>query len=89
MNPESEPLPSTVAAPRFTRGALAERVRRFGGCRVPVQTSPRRPGDPAVLIASSEEARRVLGWSPRFEGLETILETAWDWRLRHPEGYAE
>jgi UDP-glucose 4-epimerase len=64
-------------------------VEAVAGCRVPVQTSPRRPGDPAVLIASSEEARRVLGWSLRFEGLETILETAWDWRLRHPEGYAE
>jgi len=64
-------------------------VEAVAACRVPVQTSPRRPGDPAVLIASSEEARRVLGWSPRFEGLETILETAWDWRLRHPEGYAE
>ncbi len=64
-------------------------VEAVAGCRVPTRISPRRPGDPPMLIASSEEARRVLGWKPRFEGLDTILETAWDWRSRHPEGYAE
>ena len=64
-------------------------VERVTGRRVPTHAAPRRPGDPATLIASSEEARRVLGWKPQFEALEIILETAWDWRCRHPEGYRE
>lgn len=57
------------------------------GRPVPTVEAPRRAGDPAVLIASSEAARRVLGWNPQFEEVTVILETAWDWRVRHPEGY--
>ena len=64
-------------------------VEAVAGRRVPTHAAPRRPGDPPTLIASSEEARRVLRWCPRFEELEVILETAWDWRSRHPEGYRE
>jgi UDP-glucose 4-epimerase len=63
-------------------------VERVTGKPVPTQKAPRRAGDPPVLIASSEAARRVLGWSPQFDDLTVILETAWDWRSRHPEGYA-
>ena len=55
---------------------------------MPTREAPRRAGDPPVLIASSAAARRVLGWDPQFEELGVILETAWDWRVRHPEGYA-
>jgi len=64
-------------------------VERVTGRRVPTTEGPRRAGDPPVLIASSEAARRVLGWNPQFEDLTVILETAWDWRRRHPEGYKE
>ncbi len=64
-------------------------VESVTGRRVPVEEAPRRPGDPPVLIASAERARRVLGWRPEFGDLDAILETAWDWRQRHPEGYAE
>ncbi len=75
------------------RGASVREVVRavesVTGRRVPVREGPRRAGDPPVLIASAERARRVLGWGPQFGDLETILETAWDWRLRHPEGYSE
>lgn len=75
------------------RGASVREVIRaveaVTGRRVPVREGARRPGDPPVLIASADRARRVLGWRPQFGELETILETAWDWRLRHPEGYAE
>jgi len=59
------------------------------GRSVPTADAPRRMGDPPVLIASSQEARRVLGWRPKFAGLDVILETAWTWRQRFPEGYAE
>ena len=75
------------------RGASVREVIRaveaVTGKSVPRREGPRRPGDPPVLIASAERARRVLGWRPQFGDLETILETAWDWRLRHPEGYSE
>jgi UDP-glucose 4-epimerase len=64
-------------------------VESLTGRRVPVREEPRRQGDPPCLIASSESARRVLRWNPQFGDLETILGTAWDWRLRYPEGYAE
>jgi len=56
--------------------AAAERVT---GRRIPSIAAPRRPGDPPTLVGSSEKARRVLGWSPRFASLETIVETAWAW----------
>src|SRR5262249_44832106 len=45
---------------------------------------PRRPGDPSHLVANSERARRVLGWDPEYAELETIIRTAWEWRLAHP-----
>ncbi|MEN9784842.1 MAG: UDP-glucose 4-epimerase [Pseudomonadota bacterium] len=65
--------------------AAAEAVT---GRRVPCAIGPRRPGDPAVLVAHSARAREVLGWAPRHESLEAILGSAWDWRLRHPRGWA-
>lgn len=64
-------------------------VEAVTGRRVPTEEAPRREGDPAALVASAKEARRVLGWRPQFGELEAIVETAWDWRRRHPEGYAE
>ena len=68
---------------------VIERAEGVTGRSVPTADAPRRAGDPPVLIASSQEARRVLGWIPRFAGLDVILETAWTWRQRFPEGYAE
>jgi len=50
--------------------------------------SPRRPGDPAVLIASSERIRKELQWKPKFSDLEAIVASAWEWHRRHPDGYA-
>jgi UDP-glucose 4-epimerase len=47
----------------------------------------RRPGDPAVLIASSEKIVRELGWSPRLSDIREIVRTAWEWHRRHPEGF--
>ena len=49
--------------------------------------APRRPGDPAVLIASSEKAMKVLGWKPEFADLNKIVETAWNWHKNNPNGY--
>ena len=64
-------------------------VEDVTGRTVPTTAAPRRAGDPAALVASAKEARRVLGWKPEFGDLESIVETAWEWRRRHPEGYAE
>lgn len=55
---------------------VAERVT---GKTIPVVETRRRPGDPARLVGSAEKAKRVLGWTPRFDDIETIVATAWDW----------
>jgi UDP-glucose 4-epimerase len=52
-------------------------AREITGKEIPVKVGPRRPGDPAVLIAGSEEIKRNLGWSPRFGDLRLIVESAW------------
>jgi UDP-glucose-4-epimerase GalE len=62
-------------------------VERVSGSRVAWSAGPRRDGDPAVLFASSERMRRELGWRPRFESLDAIVETAWRWHSRRPSGY--
>ncbi len=62
-------------------------VERVTGQTVLQKTSSRRPGDPAVLCASSERARDVLDWRPQYEELDVIVETAWRWHRAHPEGY--
>jgi len=68
---------------------VVETVRRVTGHPLPVREAPRRPGDPAVLVASSARIRRELGWEPRVPGLEEIVRSAWEWRSAHPEGYGE
>ncbi len=59
------------------------------GQRIQVEYAPRRPGDPAILVASSEKARRELGWRPRFTVLADMIQTAWRWHSNHPEGYGK
>jgi site-specific DNA-cytosine methylase len=54
---------------------------------IKAEVTARRAGDPAVLIASSEKAISELGWAPKFNSLETIIETAWNWHRNHPNGY--
>lgn len=58
-------------------------ARRVSGHPIPVQTGPRRPGDPPVLVADARAARQVLGWQPRHADLDTILAHAWAWEQRH------
>ena len=66
--------------------AAAEEVT---GRAIPTDVGPRRPGDPAVLIAGSDKIRRELGWQPRYPDLKEIIRTAWTWHLAHPNGYAD
>lgn len=51
--------------------------------------SPRRPGDPARLVASSEKIMDDLGWAPKYPDLEMIIKTAWRWHEGHPHGYED
>jgi UDP-glucose 4-epimerase len=68
---------------------VIETVERIGGRPVPHSYGPRRAGDPAVLVASSERIRRETGWTPRFGALEDIVRTAWAWHAAHPRGFAD
>ncbi len=54
---------------------------------IPAVISERRAGDPAILVASSEKAKTILGWNPKFTNIKTIFETAWNWHTSHPKGY--
>jgi UDP-glucose 4-epimerase len=65
---------------------VLDAVARTLGRVVPSEPAPRRPGDPAVLVASAALARAELGWAPQ-AGLDEIIASAWDWRQRHPHGY--
>lgn len=71
----------------FSVREVIEATARVTGKKLKVEESPRRAGDPAALVASSEKIRRQLGWQPKYTELEAIIETAWRWRLAHPDGY--
>jgi UDP-glucose 4-epimerase len=71
----------------FSVREVVEVARKVTGHPIPVTESPRRAGDPAVLIASSEKIRHDLGWQPRSPDLKTIVESAWQWHRIHPDGY--
>ena len=71
----------------FTVKEVVETARKVTGHPIPAKEEPRRAGDPSTLIASSEKAKKILGWKPKFDDLETIITTAWEWHRNHPNGY--
>jgi UDP-glucose 4-epimerase len=73
----------------FSVMQVIEAAREVTGRPIPVVSAARRPGDPAILIASSERIRRELGWKPRYPALRDIVETAWVWHRTHPDGYVK
>ena len=73
----------------FTVNEVIDCARRVTGHPIPSEISPRRAGDPAQLIASSAKAKEILGWKPQFDGLDTIISTAWAWHKAHPHGFEE
>jgi UDP-glucose 4-epimerase len=73
----------------FSVREVIDTARSITGHEIPTVTGPRRAGDPATLVASSEKIRRELGWQPRYPELAAILESAWAWHQRHPHGYAD
>ncbi len=66
---------------------VIEAARKITGLPIKAEVGPRRPGDPAILIAGSETIKRELGWQPRFASIESIIGTAWAWHQAHPKGY--
>jgi len=70
----------------FSVREVIESARRVTGHPIPAEIHPRRAGDPAVLVASSEKAIRELGWNPRHAELDAIIRTAWEW---HQKRYAK
>ena len=66
-----------------------EAVERVAGRPVPHRIGPRRAGDPAVLVASNALLRQETGWAPRFDALDDIVRTAFQWRVAHPRGYGD
>jgi UDP-glucose 4-epimerase len=72
----------------YTILEVIETAKRLTGREIPYTFGPRRAGDPAVLIASSDKIRRELGWVPQYPELAQIIGTAWDWQSRHPAGYS-
>lgn len=73
----------------FSVKEVIAKVKEVTGRDFPVVVTPRRAGDPAVLIASSDKARTVLGWQPSRNKLEDIIRSAWAWHLHHPDGYGD
>ncbi len=71
----------------FSNREVVAAARRVTGHPIPAVIGPRRAGDPSRLVASSEKARSVLGWDPKFADLDTIIATAWAWHKSHPHGY--
>ena len=71
----------------YSNRQVIEACRRVTGDAIPVVEAPRRPGDPAALVASSERIRRDLGWTPRYPEIEQIVDSAWRWHRQHPSGY--
>jgi len=72
----------------FSVREVIETARRVTGQAIPARETPRRPGDPAVLVASAEKIKKELGWQPEYASLEAIVRSAWDWRRAHPAGYS-
>ena len=71
----------------FTVKEVIEKAKEVTGKEIKVVYEGRRAGDPAELVASSDKAKRVLGWHPEYNDLGTIIATAWKWHSTHPNGY--
>ncbi|KAA9005362.1 UDP-glucose 4-epimerase GalE [Paenibacillus spiritus] len=73
----------------FSVKQVIETAKKVTGLDIPVAVQERRAGDPAVLVASSDKARSVLGWNPSRADLEGIIASAWSWHSSHPQGYGD
>jgi UDP-glucose 4-epimerase len=68
---------------------VIDSCRKVTGRKIDIVEKPRRPGDPPRLIAASEKIQRELGWRPQFQRLDAIIESAWKWHQKFPDGYSD
>ena len=73
----------------FTVLEMIDAARKVTNCEINAKIVGRRAGDPAVLIASSNKAKKVLGWNPTRENIEVMIKDAWNWHYNHPNGYGK
>src|SRR5699024_5636564 len=73
----------------FSVKEMVDTARTVTGKDSPAEIGQRRPGDPSTLIASSDKAKKILGWNPSKTSVTTIMEDAWNWHHNHPEGYGK
>lgn len=73
----------------FSVKEVIEAARKITGHPIPAEVAPRRPGDPATLVAGSQKIISELGWNPKYTDIESIIRTAWNWHSRHPHGYSQ
>lgn len=77
------------SATGFSNLEILNAARKVTGQPIPAKIGPRRPGDPSTLIAASDKARTILGWTPKFDDVEQVIATAWNWHQTHPEGFGD
>ena len=68
---------------------VIESCRKITGHKIPAVEKPRRAGDPARLVAASDKIQRELGWRPKFQNIDAIIESAWRWHQKFPGGYGD
>ncbi|NVY96255.1 UDP-glucose 4-epimerase GalE [Lactobacillus sp. DCY120] len=73
----------------FSVKEILQAARKITGQPIPAQVAPRRGGDPDILIADNTRAKKILGWKPRYDNVEDIIQTAWNWKQKHPQGYQD
>ncbi|HEY4399043.1 MAG TPA: UDP-glucose 4-epimerase GalE [Lactobacillaceae bacterium] len=77
------------SATGFSVKQMVEAAREATGVDIPAKIGPRRAGDPDILVANSDKARDVLGWAPKYDNVQDIIKTAWNWHQNHPTGYQD
>lgn len=73
----------------YTVNEVIETAREVTGCNIPSKIVTRRPGDVAIMVASSKKAKKILNFHPKYSTLNIMIKTAWDWHRKYPNGYNE
>ncbi|WP_025024127.1 UDP-glucose 4-epimerase GalE [Companilactobacillus nodensis] len=73
----------------FSNKEILEAAREVTGKEIPAEMGPRRPGDPSTLIADSSKAREVLNWKPQYDDVHTVIKDAWNFKIKHMNGYED
>ena len=71
----------------FSNLEMLKAAREVTGKEIPAEIAGRRGGDPDSLVAASDKARKILGWEPKYDDVHSLIETAWAWHSKHPNGF--